>query len=50
MKQRKNEFDKIAEVRFAPSIFVPCEGDITPDTCQDLFLAERVISQVLKTS
>ena len=28
-EQRKNEFDKIAEVRFAPSIFVHCEGDLT---------------------
>ena len=27
--QRKNEFDRIAKVRFFPSIFMPCKGDIT---------------------
>ena len=29
IEQRKNEFDRIAKVRFSPSIFIPCEGDIT---------------------
>jgi hypothetical protein len=50
IEQRKDEFDRIAKVWFSPSICMPCEGDHFPDTCQDLYLAERVISQVLKTS
>jgi hypothetical protein len=29
IEQRKNKFDRIANVRFFPSIFMPCEGDIT---------------------
>jgi hypothetical protein len=29
IEQRKNEFDRIAKFRFSPSIFIPCEGDIT---------------------
>ena len=29
IEQRKNEFDRIAKVRFSPSICMPCEGDIT---------------------
>jgi hypothetical protein len=46
IEQRKNEFDRIAKVRFMPSIakvislsgplpgsiFMPCEGDITFQT------------------
>ena len=29
IEQRKNEFDRIAKVWFTPSIFMPCEGDIS---------------------
>ena len=29
IEQRKNEFDRIAKVRFPPSICMPCEGDAT---------------------
>ena len=29
IEQRKNDFDRIANVRFSPSIVMPCEGDIT---------------------
>jgi len=29
IEQRKNEFDRIAKVRFSPSIFLRCEGGIT---------------------
>jgi len=49
IEQRQNEFDRI--VRFFPIYFYVLQGRYHfPDTCQDLFLAERVISQVLKTS
>ena len=29
IEQRRNEFDRIVKVRFSPSMFLPCEGDIT---------------------
>jgi hypothetical protein len=29
IEQGKNEFDRIVRVWFSPSIFIPCEGDIT---------------------
>jgi len=51
IEQRKNEFDRIAKVRFFPIYFYALWGCYhIPDTCQDLFLAKRVISQILKTS
>jgi hypothetical protein len=51
IEQRNNEFDRIAKVRFSSIYFYALRGWYHfPDTCQDLFLAERVISQVLKTS
>jgi hypothetical protein len=51
IEQWKNEFVRIAKVRFFPIYFYALWGWYHfPDTCQDLFLAERVISQVLKTS
>ena len=50
-EQRKNEFDRIAKVRFFPIYVYALRGWYHfPDTCQVLFLAKRVISQVLKTS
>jgi hypothetical protein len=51
IEQRKNEFDRIAKVRFFPIYFYALRGWYHfPDTCQDLFLDEGLISQVLKTS
>jgi hypothetical protein len=51
IEQRKKEFDRIAKVCFFPIYFYALRGWYHfPDTYQDLFLAERVISQVLKTS
>ena len=51
IEQLKNEFDRIAKVRFFPIYFYALRGLYHfPDTCQGLFLGERVISQVLKTS
>jgi len=51
IEQWKTEFDRIANVRFSPIYFYALRGWYHfPDTCQDLFLVERVISQVLKTS
>jgi hypothetical protein len=51
IEQRKNEFERIAKVRFSPIYFYALRGwNHFPNTCQDLFLAERMISQVLKIS
>ena len=52
IEQRKNKFDRIAKVWvFPPIYFYVLRGWYHfPDTCQDLFLAERVISQVLKAT
>ena len=51
IEQRKNEFDRIAKFRFSPIYLYALRGWYHfPDTCQDLFLAEKVTSQVLKTS
>jgi hypothetical protein len=51
IEQRMNEFVRIAKVLFFPIYFYTLRGWYHfPDTCQDLFLAEGVISQVLKTS
>ena len=51
VKQRKNEFDRIAKVRFFTIYFHALRRLYHfPDTCQYLFLAERVISQIPKTS
>ena len=51
IEQRKNKFDRIAKVWFSTIYFYALRGRYHfPDNCQDLFLAKRVISQVLKTS
>ena len=51
IEQRKNEFHRIAKVWFFTIYFYTLRGWYHfPDTRQDLFLTERVISQVLKTS
>jgi hypothetical protein len=51
IEQWKTEFDRIAKVRFSPIYFYALQGWYHfSDTCQDLFLAERVILEVLKTS
>ena len=50
IEQRKTKFDRIAKVRFFSIYFYTLGGWYHfPDACQDLFLAERVILQILKT-
>jgi hypothetical protein len=48
IEQRKNKFDRIAKVCFSPSIFMPCEGDITFWTPVGIyFYIEKPVSEYL---
>ena len=51
IEQQKNEFDRIAKVRFSTIYFYALRAWYhILDSCQDLFLAKGMISQVLKSS
>ena len=47
IEQRKNEFDRIEKVEFPSCIFALRGWCQFPDTCQDLFVLEKTVSEYL---